>query len=88
LPVSTSRVSLPFYKLLSLQSSAELIRYSISAIFLRNGRENTFMGVVHPNGEAGQVFDSFGWLSAVSSRESIVTDKVVLCLESQARFLL
>ena len=30
---STSRVFLPFYKLLSLQSSAELIRYSISAIF-------------------------------------------------------
>jgi hypothetical protein len=55
---------------------------------LRNGRENTFMGVVHPNGEAGQVFDSFGWLSAVSSRECIVTDKVVLCLESQAGFLL
>jgi hypothetical protein len=25
---------------------------------LRDGRDNTFMGVVHPNGEAGQVLDS------------------------------
>ncbi len=58
LPASTSRVSLPFYKLLSLQSSAELIRCSISAIFSEMAETTPSWAWCIQAAKRGQVFDS------------------------------
>jgi len=44
--------------------------------------------VLHPISDAGEAFDLSVRLSAVSSRESVVPNELILWLESQAEFLL